>query len=263
MIRIGIDVGGTNTDAVMMDGREVLAATKTATTHEVMSGVRQAMQSVIDRAGIGPEQVVHVMIGTTHFTNAVVERRQLSTVAAIRLGLPAAACLPPMVDWPEELRAALGDHGYMLRGGHEYDGRVLSDLDTAGLDRIAEDIESGNIAAAAITSIFGPVNPAMEEEARRRLLERLPDLDVVLSSDIGRVGLLERGERDDPERGPTRAGRGHRRRLRRGGRRGRSGLRVLGDPERRHVDECCARPPLPGPDLRLGPDELPAGGRVS
>ena len=192
MIRIGIDVGGTNTDAVMVDGRDVLAATKMATTQDVTSGVRQAMRSVIDQSGISPDRVVHVMIGTTHFTNAVVERRQLSKVAAIRLGLPAAACLPPMVDWPDDLRAAVGDHGYMLRGGHEYDGRILSDLDTEGLDRIAEDIESGNIGAAAITSIFGPVNPAMEEEARRRLLERLPELDVVLSSDIGRIGLLER-----------------------------------------------------------------------
>ena len=45
MIRIGIDVGGTNTDAVMMGGREVLAATKTATTRDVTSGVRQALRS--------------------------------------------------------------------------------------------------------------------------------------------------------------------------------------------------------------------------
>ena len=192
MIRIGIDAGGTNTDAVMMDGRDVLAAIKTATTPDVTSGVRRAMQAVIDDSGIGPDRVVHVMIGTTHFTNAVVERRRLSKVAAIRLGLPAAACLPPMVDWPDDLRAAVGDHGHMLRGGHEYDGRILAELDAEGLDRIAEDIESEGIGAAAITSIFGPVNPAMEEQARRRLLERLPDLDVVLSSDIGRVGLLER-----------------------------------------------------------------------
>ncbi len=39
MIRIGIDVGGTNTDAVVMDGADVLAAVKTATTPDVMRGV--------------------------------------------------------------------------------------------------------------------------------------------------------------------------------------------------------------------------------
>ena len=47
------------------------------------------------------------MIGTTHFTNAVVERRRLEPVGVIRLGLPATQSLPPMVDWPDELRAVV------------------------------------------------------------------------------------------------------------------------------------------------------------
>ena len=192
MLRIGIDVGGTNTDAVLMDGARVLEATKAATTRDVTSGVRAAMQTVIKAADVARDRIAHVMIGTTHFTNAVIERRQLSKVAAIRLGLPAAACLPPMVDWPDDLRAAVGDHGYMLRGGFEYDGRVLSDLDTDGLDRVADEIAANGIGAAAITSIFGPINDAMERDARDRLLTRLPELDVVLSSEIGRIGLLER-----------------------------------------------------------------------
>ena len=132
------------------------------------------------------------MIGTTHFTNAVVERRPLSQVAAIRLGLPAAACLPPMVDWPEDLRAAVGGHAFMIRGGHEFDGRVLSDLDIAALDSVATEIASRGISAVAITSIFAPVNDTMERQARDYLVGRLPGLKVVLSSEIGRIGLLER-----------------------------------------------------------------------
>ena len=50
------------------------------------------------------------MIGTTHFTNAVVQRRDLAPTAAVRLGLPATASLPPMVDWPEDLKLAIGNH---------------------------------------------------------------------------------------------------------------------------------------------------------
>lgn len=192
MLRLGIDVGGTNTDAVVMDGRTVLSGIKTATTPDVTSGVRAAMEEAIGRAVVDKRQIRHVMIGTTHFTNAVVERRHLSKVAAIRLGLPATASLPPMVDWPDDLRAAVGGHAYMLRGGNEFDGRVHSPLDIEGLERVADDIERNDIRAAAVTSVFALIDDRMEREAAARLIERLPGLRVVLSSEIGRVGLLER-----------------------------------------------------------------------
>lgn len=192
MLRIGIDVGGTNTDAVIMDGRKVLCAIKTATTQDVTSGVRTAMELAIDKAGISKDKIGHVMIGTTHFTNAVIERKHLSQVVAIRLGLPATACLPPMVDWPDDLRDAVGGHAHMLRGGYEFDGRVLAELDIDGLDKLADEIAQKGIDTVAITCVFGPINSAMEKRARDALLGRFPKLKIVLSSDIGRIGLLER-----------------------------------------------------------------------
>ncbi len=112
MIRIGIDVGGTNTDAVVMDGKEVLAGVKAATTGDVMSGVVAALNAVLAAAKLEPAAIDVVMIGTTHFTNAVVQRRDLAQTAAVRLGLPATASLPPMVDWPDDLKAAIGGHYY-------------------------------------------------------------------------------------------------------------------------------------------------------
>lgn len=192
MLRVGIDVGGTNTDAVVMDGATVLSTTKAATTQDVNAGIRTALAESIGLAGVAPRDIRHVMIGTTHFTNAIVERRRLARVAAIRLGLPAAACLPPLVDWPTDLKRAVGEHTYMVRGGYEYDGRVLSELDFEGLAKIAQDIRDRQIGIAAISSIFGPVNDAMEKQARAFLTDRCPGLRVVLSSEVGRIGLLER-----------------------------------------------------------------------
>ena len=78
MIRIGIDVGGTNTDAVVMDGTKVLAGVKSATTSDVMTGVVNALKAVLDASGLDAGAVDVVMIGTTHFTNAVVQRRDLA-----------------------------------------------------------------------------------------------------------------------------------------------------------------------------------------
>ena len=123
MIRIGIDVGGTNTDAVVMDGARVLAGVKSATTADVMSGVVNALADVLKASGKAAADIDVVMIGTTHFTNAVVQRRDLAKTAAVRLGLPATASLPPMVDWPEDLREAIGNLRYLAHGGNEFDGR--------------------------------------------------------------------------------------------------------------------------------------------
>lgn len=192
VLRLGIDVGGTNTDAVILRGREVLAGVKSSTTEDVIGGVRSALEAAIAEAGVDRSEIDVTMIGTTHFTNAVIERRALDPVAAIRLGLPATACLPPMVDWPEDLVEMVGGHRYLLRGGYEFDGREIAPLDEEELVRIAGEITEKGIRAAAISSVFSPINRGMEERARDILQAHCPDLPVVLSSEIGRIGLLER-----------------------------------------------------------------------
>src|ERR1700679_4349344 len=108
MVRIGVDVGGTNTDAVVMVGRGILAAVKVPTSSDVTTGLMQALREVQTQAAIAPKDVALVVIGTTHFTNAVVERRHLSETAVVRLCLPAAQCLQPKCDWPEDLAQAVG-----------------------------------------------------------------------------------------------------------------------------------------------------------
>ncbi|MEO1681110.1 MAG: hydantoinase/oxoprolinase family protein [Pseudomonadota bacterium] len=192
MVRIGVDVGGTNTDAVVMQGEKILSGVKSPTTEDVMGGVVAAVESAIAEAAVDKASVTGVMIGTTHFTNAVVERRHLARTAAVRLCLPAAQCLPPMVDWPEDIREAVGGHYWMAKGGNEFDGRAISDLDTAELDDIAREIGETGIQTVAITSVFSPVSDAMERSAMEHLSQRLPGVDFTLSSEIGRLGILER-----------------------------------------------------------------------
>src|SRR4051794_41318798 len=99
-VRIGIDVGGTNTDAVLMDGLRVAASIKTSTTADVTSGIVSALRSLIADAGTAVADIEAVMIGTTHFTNAVVEAKRLVPTAAVRLRPPAAPAPPPPLGWP-------------------------------------------------------------------------------------------------------------------------------------------------------------------
>ena len=189
---MGIDVGGTNTDAVLMGGRRVLAEAKAPTTMDVTGGIVRALGALLDQAGVEPGDVRAVMIGTTHFTNAVIEARGLVPTAVVRLGLPATQALPPIVDWPERLRRSLGGHVYLCHGGHEFDGRELSPLDAEELRRVAADIASKGLRSIAICSVFSPVNDECEQRAAEILAAELPGVAISRSHEIGRVGLLER-----------------------------------------------------------------------
>jgi N-methylhydantoinase A/oxoprolinase/acetone carboxylase beta subunit len=191
-LRIGVDVGGTNTDAVLMDNRRVLAKLKTPTTEDVTSGITTAMRSVLDQSGVDTASIASVMIGTTHFTNAIVERRHLQPVAIIRIGLPATAALPPLIDWPDDLVEAMESAIYLVHGGYEFDGRKISEFDPEEIRRAAEDIAAKGIRAVAISCVFSPVNTDLEEKAAEIVAGIVPDALITKSNEIGRIGLLER-----------------------------------------------------------------------
>jgi N-methylhydantoinase A/oxoprolinase/acetone carboxylase beta subunit len=72
-MRLGVDVGGTNTDAVLMDGTEVVAWAKRPTSSSVSRGVAATINAVLEKAGIEGREVSCVMIGTTQFANALVQ----------------------------------------------------------------------------------------------------------------------------------------------------------------------------------------------
>lgn len=190
--RIGIDVGGTNTDAVLMEGSRVIHAAKTPTTPDVSDGVTTALRQIVEESGLDTATVDAVMIGTTRFTNALIERTGLQETACLRLGLPATACLPPMVDWPDRLRETVGGHGYLAHGGHEFDGREISSFDETEIRDIAREIRQRGIRAVAVSSVFSPVNGTHERRAAEIVTEVIPDAHVTLSGSIGRIGLLER-----------------------------------------------------------------------
>lgn len=189
-MRIGIDVGGTNTDAALLgDDDRVLAAAKSPTTSDITSGVTAAIRALDPPV----ESVSAVMIGTTHFLNALIEGARLAPVAAVRLGLPATAALPPMTDWPDRQRAAVGGHGYLCHGGREFDGRPLSPLDPEELKRTAADIAARGLTSVAVSSVFSPVAEDDERRAAEILRGELGDgVHFSLSHELGRVGLLAR-----------------------------------------------------------------------
>ena len=134
--RLGVDVGGTNTDAVIMDAADrVLAKAKVPGTADITSGIVAAIDAVLSTPGVEPERISHVMLGTTHATNAVLERRNLRRVAVLRIGGPATYSIRPMFGWPRDLVNAVSVGAEIVDGGIEFDGQDLSPLDTDAIAR--------------------------------------------------------------------------------------------------------------------------------
>lgn len=191
-LSIGVDVGGTNTDAVVLDGYgAVLAQVKTATTDDITGGIRTGIAAVLAAIGEDRPRVSRVMLGTTHATNAIVQRRSLDRVAMIRLGAPAATEYPPLTGWPQDLVDIVLAGSAMVGGGHMVDGTPISPLDRDGILRFVDGLD--HFDAIAVAGIFSPSSPDQEHEVADLLRGHLgPDARVFLSQDIGPTGLLER-----------------------------------------------------------------------
>lgn len=190
-MRIGVDVGGTNTDAVLMNGPRLITQAKSPTTEDVTSGIVSALEVII---GEVPKRSATqaIMLGTTHFTNALLERKNLSRTAILRLALPATSLLPPLVDWPQDMSNAIGGYTYLVPGGHEFDGSEIASFDDNAVRKAARDMLRKGVSALAISGVFSPVNPSHEKRAAAIINQEAPDIRISLSHEIGRLGLLER-----------------------------------------------------------------------
>ena len=189
---LGVDVGGTNTDAVLMDGASIIASGKLPTTPDVSDGIVSAIRLVLRDSGIPTERIQCVAIGTTHFTNAFVAREGLLNVGLIRIALPASSGVLPMSDWPADLAAAIGDNMVLVGGGYHVDGSIDSELDELAVRDAARRFRRNGLKTVSLSALFSPVNDDMEQRAENIVRNEMPGVSVTRSSQIGSLGLLER-----------------------------------------------------------------------
>ena len=181
---LGIDTGGTYTDAVLYDdtapGDGVIAKAKALTTRQDLSrGIDGAIGAVLEEKPA--DQVSLVSISTTLATNALVEG-QGGRVCLILIGFDAQA-----LD-RAGLGTALGtDPVEFLAGGHTPTGARQAPLDTAGLARVAER-HASNVDAFAVIAYFGTRDPVDEIEAReaiRQITDRPVTCGHELAASLG------------------------------------------------------------------------------
>ncbi|KAF4427372.1 D-amino acid hydantoin hydrolase (hydantoinase) [Fusarium acutatum] len=202
-LRIGIDVGGTNTDGVLIDpllssgpDRGIIAWYKEPTTVNPSVGINKALTTMLSSSSIRPHEVASVTIGTTQFVNAVVERdaARLSRVAVIRLCGPFSKHNLPCVDWPDDMRELILGHHALVHGGLEVDGRLISDIDPDEIKTQCSIIKQKGINSVVVVGIFSPIDTVerQEERAADIIKAEIPGCDVVCSKEVANLGFLER-----------------------------------------------------------------------
>ncbi|RDW94463.1 actin-like ATPase [Coleophoma crateriformis] len=203
-LRIGVDVGGTNTDGVVLDplrssepDRGILAFHKASTTSNPSLGINNTITSMFQsNPDIKASDVASVTIGTTHFINAVVEQdaSRLAKVAVLRLCGPFSKGVPPCIDWPASLRELICGHVAFLSGGCEVDGSEIRDIDAQEIERECEVIKLKGIKSIVIAGIFSPVDMVHQQEERAAEIVQkcLPGADIVTSKSVANLGFLER-----------------------------------------------------------------------
>jgi N-methylhydantoinase A len=187
---LGVDVGGTFTDAVLFDGRDLHTAKAPTTPEDQSRGVLVAVERVMEAAGAAPAQVRAFAHGMTVGTNALLEERGARTALVATEGftdlLDVARqnrpdlyrlCAPkpsPLV--PEELRFAArertGPHG------------VVEPLPDSELRRVAEFVRSTEAESVAVCLLFAYLDRAHERAIAERLRAELPGLHVSVSHEV-------------------------------------------------------------------------------
>ena len=193
MYKLGIDVGGTNTDAVLIDENlTVVASVKQHTTANVYDGILNAVRAVLEESGVDRSEIGQAMLGTTQCTNAIVERKNLAPIGILRIGAPASRGIPPMVDWSEDLKK-IAVKIAVVGGGFEYDGKEIAPFDAAAASRFFEELKAANVKSVAISCVFSTVRSDHELEAAKLCRQIMgEDVHVSISSEIGSMGLIER-----------------------------------------------------------------------
>jgi N-methylhydantoinase A/oxoprolinase/acetone carboxylase beta subunit len=175
-----------------MDGKKFLGGAKRSTTTDILTGVENAIKAALIEAKTASTRVDVLIIGTTHFVNALIQRTKLAQTGLIRMCLPSGSSILPFADWPKSLVDGMSGSYKLIKGGYEMDGSEITQLDHSELIGAAQELFDLGCKQVAISSVFATVRGDMEQEAFDVLSKAVPGISITLSKSIGGMGLLER-----------------------------------------------------------------------
>ena len=193
-IDIGIDIGGTFTDVVCRRPGEPMRITKLMTTRsDPSAAVLKAIDHMVTHWNVRPQEIAHILHGTTIATNAVLERK------GARIGLLTTEGFKDVLEIGRQMRhqiysvilqpeapifLAPGKFRMEVRERIAADGTVRVPLHEASVITAVDDLVAAGVQAIAVCYLFSFRNPAHEQRTRALINERYPDLPVSLSSEV-------------------------------------------------------------------------------
>ncbi len=186
---IGIDIGGTNTDLVLVDeDKKIIRAVKEPTTASIEEGVTAGILKLLPDDGCN---ITSVRIGTTHATNAIVQEKGLLRVGVLRIA-GQNPDIAPGATWPVELRKKVIVGCETIAGGYECTGVPITPFcPQHALSAIAK-LKDMGAQALSIIGVFAPMKADQERMVQEICQDLFYDLPLSISSDIGGLSFLER-----------------------------------------------------------------------
>ena len=202
-IAVGVDIGGTFTDVILLDERtgDTYSAKVLTTPVRPEQAVLDAVAHVLEQSGVGYDAIRTLVHGTTLATNAIIERKgartALLTTDGFRDVLETGTELrydlyDVFIEYPEPLVPRRRRIGVRERTG--YDGELLTQLNEDDVRAALETFKAEGVEAVAVCFLHSYANPANEDAAAAVLQAVRPDLAVTLSSrvlpEIGEYGRV-------------------------------------------------------------------------
>lgn len=191
-MKLGIDVGGTNTDAVILSTEgDLLGASKHLTTPDILTGIYIAVQKVLKVAEVSPKCIKGIFLGTTHGLNALQYSQGLARTALVRV-CRSSSKVKPMVGWPRDLQQYVKMVTH-ISGGHDWDGSRFDSSQKSGeIEHIVHELIRHDIESVAVISTFSPIYQEEERWLKDTIQKALPNVHVTMSYHLSSIGFIER-----------------------------------------------------------------------
>ena len=192
-VRVGVDIGGTFTDLLVLDQSSgAYYVGKTLTTPDDPSrAVRTGLADMLQRHDVDPGKVLQIIHGTTLVTNALIERRGVPTALLTTKGFRDAVEIGhehryDLYDLFLELPPPLVRRRWRLEVDERVlaDGKVEREIDPSQVSELIAELRSGGIEAVAVALLHSYRFPEHERRVGDILAREAPDMTISLSSDV-------------------------------------------------------------------------------
>src|SRR5215813_9683191 len=190
--RLGVDVGGTFTDLVLLThGRRLVTRKVLSTSGNYAEAIFAGIVDVLHEAGIAGDNIKELIHGTTVATNAIIERRGARTGLVTTEGFSdlleiGRLRLMRLYDMDQQRPAPLVRRRWRFEVAERLDhrGTVIRPLDQESLEQAVAGIAAEKLESVAVCLIHAYANPAHERAIAAAIRERLTDVHLSLSSEV-------------------------------------------------------------------------------